>query len=145
MTQYVDAFNQIAEVASRMGVTFQEATEAFRNVAQIGYNIPTIADVIECDTELQNRINYLEHEIYALKDEEEADCKIVVTSTIDPIKNDLAQLQATVRQLRSEMDVLAENPKRKVDLEIFDQIFDNSDFPFLESNIFPEIDFNIKI
>ena len=141
MTQYVDAFNQIAEVASRVGITFQEATEAFRNVAQMGYNIPTIADVIECDMNLKNRIESLEH----IVDDKETDYQIMVTSTIDPIKNDLAELQAHVRQLRSEMDVLAENPKRKVDLEIFDQIFDNSDFPFLESNIFPEIDFNINI
>lgn len=107
----------------------------------MGYNIPTIADVIECDMNLKNRIESLEH----IVDDKETDYQIMVTSTIDPIKNDLAELQAHVRQLRSEMDVLAENPKRKVDLEIFDQIFDNSDFPFLESNIFPEIDFNINI
>lgn len=144
MAYYVDAFNQIAEVASRMGVSFQEATETFRNLAQMGYNIPTMEDVIECDDDLRNRIDCLEHEIYTLKDEE-SDCQIVVTSTIDPIKNDLAELQATVRQLRSEMDVLTENPKQKPDLEIFEAIFDNSDFPLLESNIFPEIDFNIKI
>jgi uncharacterized coiled-coil protein SlyX len=110
----------------------------------MGYNIPTMEDVIECDNNLQNRIDCLEHKVYALKNEE-TDCKITITSTTDPIKNDLAELQATVRQLRSEMDVLTEKPKRKVDLEIFDQIFDNSDFPFLESDIFPEIDFNIKI
>jgi hypothetical protein len=111
----------------------------------MGYNME---DVIECDDDLHNRLDCLEHkvydEIYALKGEE-SDCQILVTSTIDPIKNDLTELQATVRQLRSEMDVLTEKPKRKVDLEIFDQIFDNSDFPFLESDIFPEIDFNIKI
>lgn len=144
MTNYVDAFNQIAEVASRMGITFQEATEAFRNLAQTGYNIPTMEEVIECDNELRDRIGCLEHEVYALNDGE-TDCKFVVTSTIDPIKNDLTELQATVKQLRSEMDVLAEKQKRKVNLEIFEAIFDNSDFPLLESNIFPEIDFNIKI
>lgn len=138
---YTDAFNQIAEVASRVGVSFQEATEAFRNLAQMGYNIPTMEDVVECDDDLRNRIDCLEHKVY----DNGSDCQIVVTSTIDPIKNDLAELQATVRQLRSEMDVLTEKPKQKVDLEIFDQIFDNSDFPFLESDIFPEIDFNIKI
>ena len=106
----------------------------------MGYDIPTMEDVITSDTHLQNQIDCLANEVY-----NKADCEITITSTIDPIKNDLAELQATVRQLRSEMDVLTENPKQKPDLEIFEAIFDNSDFPLLESNIFPEIDFNIKI
>ena len=141
MVHYVDAFNQIAEVASRVGVSFSEATEAFRILAQMGYDIATKEDVITGDIDLRNRIGCLEHQVY----NGAADCEITITSTIDPIKNDLAELQTTVRQLQSEIDVLTENPKQKPDLEIFEAIFDNSDFPLLENNIFPEIDFNIKI
>lgn len=101
-------------------------------------------NVIDNDIEIHKRIDKLESNIYTLNDK--ADCQIMCnTANVDVVKNDLTELQTAVRQLRSEMDVLTEKPKRKVDLEIFDQIFDNSDFPFLESNIFPEIDFNIKI
>ena len=61
---------------------------------------------------------------------------ICIRSNIKDLQEQIAHLQVEIDLLRSEMDVLTEKPKRKVDLEIFDQIFDNSGFPFLESDIF---------
>ena len=100
-------------------------------------------NVIDNDVEIHKRIDKLESNIYELNDK--ADCQIICnTANVDVVKNDLTELQAAVRQLRSEMDALTVKPKRNEHLEIFDRIFDNSNYPFLESDIFPEIDFNIN-
>lgn len=143
MAYYTDAFNQIAQAAPTMGVSIAEATEAFKNLAAIGTNAPlaTINDVLYHNDDLKHKLDNLKGQIDVLN--HNTNVELIVTT--DHIHNQISNLQIQIDGLRSEMDVLTEKPKRKVDLEIFDQIFDNSDFPFLESDIFPEIDFNIKI
>ena len=144
MKEYTEAFEQIAKTASQMGVTIEEAANAFNQLAQISYYTPAQKATIENTAELERRMNELECNIYYLNDK--ADCQIVCnTNNIDLVCDELTELKDTVNQLRSEMDALTVKPKRNEHLEIFDRIFDNSNYPFLEDNIFPEIDFNIKI
>jgi hypothetical protein len=120
-----------------------EAAEAFKNLATKGTNAPlaTLEDVLCHNDDLKHKLDNLEGQIDVLNH----NTNVEIIATTDYMQHQISNLQIQVDELRSEMDVLTEKPKRKVDLEIFDQIFDNSDFPFLESDIFPEIDFNIKI
>lgn len=64
------------------------------------------------------------------------------TDEIDKIRNNMHVLYDSISELRTEMVALTEKPKPKSDLEIFEAIFDNSDFPLLQNNVF---DFNINI
>lgn len=139
-----------------MGVTIETAADAFKQIAQIDY------DSFKADegTNLCRRIDELESDVYYLNNENHRIDKLESnvnylnnqtnkiacnSSNIVLVRNELAELKNTVCQLRSEMSALAVKPKRNQHLEIFDRIFDNSNYPFLENNIFPEIDFNIKI
>lgn len=126
-----------------MGVSIAESTEASKSLANIGPNAPvaTIEDVSYHTDDLKYKLNDLEGKIDVLNH----NTNVEIVATTEYIQHQVSDLQIQLDELRSEMNALTEKPKRKVDLEIFDQIFDNSDFPFLESDIFPEIDFNIKI
>ena len=122
-----------------MGVSIEEATEAFRQLAQIGRD----RSIVDESTDLYRRIDELEDNVYYLNNK--TDNQIVYnTNNIDSVCDELTELKDIVNQLRSEMDALTVKPKRNQHLEIFDRIFDNSNYPFLEDNIFPEIDFNIN-
>ena len=139
MKAYTDTFNLIANATSQMGVSIEEATEAFRQLAQIGRD----RSIVDESTDLYRRIDELEDNVYYLNNK--TDNQIVYnTNNIDSVCDELTELKDIVNQLRSEMDALTVKPKRNQHLEIFDRIFDNSNYPFLEDNIFPEIDFNIN-
>ena len=142
MTYYID-FNKLAQAASRMGVSIAESTEAFKSLADIGPNTPvaTVEEVLHHTDDLRYKLDNLESQIDVLNH----NTNVEIVATTEHIQHQISDLQIQMDGLRSEMNVLTEKPKRKVDLEIFDQIFDNSDFPFLESDIFSEIDFNINI
>lgn len=117
-----DAFETLADLTKRVGISMNEASEAFCNMATTTYDFSTMSDIVE------NRVIKTENSI--------SDINICIRSSIEDLQEQIAHLQVEIDLLRSEMGVLTEKPKRKTDLKIFDRIFDNSDFPFLESDIF---------
>lgn len=123
-----------------MGTTVEETAGVFKQLAEISYYDAYKADE---GASLHRRIDELEGNVYYLNST--TDSQIVcISSSIDLVNNELTELKDTVYQLRSEMTALTEKPKQNNHLEIFEQIFDNSNYPFLENNIFSEIDFNIN-
>lgn len=117
-----DAFRTLSDLTNQVGISINKASDTFRSMATTTYDFSTMSDIVE------NRVIRTENSI--------SDINICIRSNIKDLQEQIAHLQVEIDLLRSEMDVLTEKPKRKADLEIFDQIFDNSDFPFLESNIF---------
>ena len=139
MKTYTDAFKQIARAASQMGTTIEEAVSTWKQLAEISY------DCSEADegTNLCRRIDDLEDNVYHLNNVTDNQM-VCISSSVDLVNNELTELKGMVDQLRSEMAALTEKPKQNSHLEIFEQIFDNSNYPFLEKDIFSEIDFNIN-
>lgn len=140
MKAYTDAFKQIAKVASQMGTTVEAAAGTWKQLAEISYDYSKVDE----GTTLYHRLDELEDNICYLNSTTNNQM-VCISSSIDLVSNELAELKDMVYQLRSEMVAKTEKPKPKVDLEIFEAIFDNSEFPFLEENLFSQIDFNINI
>ena len=117
-----DAFRTLSDLTNQVGISISKVSDTFRSMAATTYDFSTMSDIVE------NRVIKTENSI--------SDINICIRSSIEDLQEQIAHLQVEIDLLRSEMDVLTEKPKRKVDLEIFDQIFDNSKFPLLEENLF---------
>ena len=112
----------LSDLTNQVGISISKVSDTFRSMAATTYDFSTMNNIVE------NRVIKTENSI--------SDINICIRSSIEDLQEQIAHLQVEIDLLRSEMGVLTEKPKRKTDLEIFDRIFDNSDFPFLESDIF---------
>lgn len=133
-----NAFEIIGDASKRIGVSFEELAQNFNYLTSSTYTASQIEDAIT------HNLAHVEADTINIKTDI-ADIKNDLYCSIDGLYNDIANIKKELDLLRSEMAAKTENPKPKVDLEIFEAIFDNSEFPLLEENLFSQIDFNINI
>lgn len=130
MNNITDALITISDASKRVGVSFEELAQNFNYLVNSTCTKSYIEDAITTNN---------------LANTDMANIKTDLYCSIDELYNNITNIKKELDLLRSEMVAKTEKPKPKVDLEIFEAIFDNSEFPFLEENLFSQIDFNMNI